>query len=310
MNICINAGGGLGDILRVYLSGQVGYPWCHPFWGQLEEWRQDTGGKIRLVIASHNPSAKQFFEYVPWIDEIISIPWEDDGTLIPAKYADKNYIAMIDYEIIALCSQYEWRQPKIYLSPDEQNEFNLIMKSGKKKVLIYPFGGYGAKIKPEKYIYLIEKLLELEYEVILVGDSHYRNVKDETDYIQEEFDYAKSGVFNLIGRDSCRLTSLLAFSSDLYIGSLGCYMHAAFGRCVKSTILTHKTLWENHSVFGSAVLRNDSLWYLRRYVGTYEKEVDLICIYNEKKLKSLWDRIIQRMCLLNSISSEYLPWEK
>ena len=307
MNICLNAGGGLGDILRVYLSGQVGYPWCQPYWGQLEEWKRDTGGKIKLVVASHNPSAGQFFEFVPWIDEVISIPWENDGTLLPAKYAGSGFTPMRDYELINLCSGFRWNQPKIYLSPNEQSEYELIMQSSRKKALIYPFGGYGARLKPERYIYLIQELYRLDYDVIIVGDSYTRNVKDDPSFIEEKFDYTKN-VINLVGRDSCRLTSLLAYSADLYIGSIGSYMHAAFGREIKSTILTCKEIWEDNRVFGSNILRNDSLWYLRRYVGSYDRCVDLVSIDNkEVDLIPLWNRIVTRMNS-SSFTSEYISW--
>jgi hypothetical protein len=288
-NICLNLGGGLGDILRVYLSGDVSYPWCQPFWGQLEKWKADNNGKrIKLIISSHNPAACQLFEFTPWVDEIVSIPWTES----PKFDQIDNYINLEGFEATKLCKSYEWVQPQIYLRPDEKRQVAEIVNQGE-FVFLYPFGNYGARLIPEQYVDLICKIVDDGWNVVVAGDSYRRNVKEGNHVIIEEFECNfPPGVINLVGINNARLTCSLSMKATIYIGSLGCYMHAAFANNVKSFILTCYEVLEDNNLLGSKILGSDPMWYIRKYIGTNEKFVDLTCLYNEKNLPGLWNDMI------------------
>lgn len=296
--LCLNVGGGLGDILRVMLCGNVGYPWCEAYWGMIETWRIERERPIKLIVSSHNPSAAELFKYASWIDELVTIPWRNDGTAIVQEFAG------IDYEPLTLKLQqqieYEyrakWQRPEIYMTREEKSEAEEIINKGQ-YVLLYPFGGYGARIGAEKYIPLIEKLNRKKIRVILVGDSYKRSDVS----ITESFDYESLLVTNLVGRNNCRLTSYLATQAFAYIGSLGCYMHPAIAFNRKIFALTCYEIWDSFDI-----LSNDAMWYFRRYTGRYKNFADLICLYNEKNLDDLWTLIVQR--LMMDTSSHFIYW--
>jgi hypothetical protein len=296
--ICLNVGGGLGDILRVLLCGDVGYPWCEAYWGMLESWKADTNRHIKLVVSSHNPSAVELFKYAPWVDELITIPWRNDGTMIAQEFAG------LDHEPFTLNFQRQiehdyksvWKKPKIYMTQAEKNEANEII-SGGKYVLLYPFGGYGARIQVKKYISLVEKLNAEGIWVVIVGDSYKRSDVD----IIEKWNYEASLVINLVGRDNCRLTSYLATKAFAYVGSLGCYMHPAIASYIKIVALTCFEIWQSIDV-----LSNDAMWYFRRYTGMYKNFADIICFYNETNLDELWTKVVQR--LMTDTSSQFSYW--
>lgn len=292
--ICFNAGGGLGDILRAMLTPDVGRPWCQPYWGQLGQWKTDhPDQKIKLVIASHNPAAIQLFELIPWIDEIVDIPWVNDGTVLPKQHAGTDLTPMRDHELCALCKDYEWKMPEIYMNKEEQDQFNKIIGQGP-YVVLYPFGGYGARIKPEAYIPLIEKLRDRGMRTVIVGQTYTRNVTGDDKNIQENFEYVAEYVTNLVNKASIRLTANLAMSAGAYVGSLGCYMHAAFAKKIKSVCLTCYEIWEDNGIYGGQILRNESLWYLNENIGKRDPFVYLFCLNNEENLSGLWDQVAEK----------------
>lgn len=296
--ICLNVGGGLGDILRVLLCGDVGYPWCEAYWGMLEAWKKDTQRRVKLIVSSHNPSAADLFKYAPWIDELVAIPWRNDGTMITREFAGSDYepFTLNFQRQIERVYKSSWVQPKIYMTQAENVIASEIIAKGR-YVLLYPFGGYGARLKVDKYISLIEKINGEGIHVVIVGDSHKRSDV----LIQEEWDYKAPLVINLVGQDNCRLTSYLATQAFAYIGSLGCYMHPAIASYMKIFALTCSEVWKSIDV-----LSNDAMWYFRRYTGMYKNFADIICFYNEKNLDDLWTLIVQR--LMSDTSSHFIYW--
>lgn len=292
--ICFNAGGGLGDILRAMLSGDVGRPWCQPYWGQLDKWKTDhQDQKIKLVIASHNSAAIQLFELIPWIDEIVNIPWVNDGIPLPKQYASPDLTPMRDHELTHLCRNYKWMMPEIYMTKEERNQFNKITGQGP-YVVLYPFGGYGARLKPEAYIPLIEKLRDRDMRTVIAGQTYSRNVPGDDRTIQENFEYGAECITNLVNKASIRLTANLTMSAGAYVGSLGCYMHPAFAKRIKSVCLTCYEVWEDNGILGGVTLRNEAMWYINENIGKRDPFVHLFCLNNEENLNGLWDQVAEK----------------
>jgi len=307
--ICFNAGGGIGDILRVLLTPDVGRAWCQPYWGQIAQWKKDNPDrKIRLVLASHNPAAKQLFELYDWIDDFIDIPWENDGTVLPPRYAGDDCEPMRDYQMKELCKDYPWQMPAILMTPEEETQFKQIAK--KEYVLLYPFGGYGARLASEKYILLIEKLKARGFQVVIVGNTYQRNVPEDNRIMKEEFGYEEFGVINLVNKAGIRLTTNLAMNAKAYIGSLGLYMHPAFAKNVTSICLTCYEIWNDNNVLGGNLLRCQAMWYINKYLEEVNPYVSLVCLNNENDLGTLWDKVIRQITTINHSTFEYWGEER
>lgn len=310
MNFYTEVGGGFGDILRVYLSGEVGYPWQQPFWGKLEGWLRSEGHSFKLTVASHNPDAASFFDYVPWIDGCIKVPWDHHLSEEVMSFMDGYEHKSFD-EINNLTAELKWHQPKVYLSESEEKLVDEYSKM--RYVFLYPFGGYGPRMPVSLYLPLIERLVRSGLKVVVCGATYTRYTGGSDDKkIVEELDCdLPEGAINAIGC-GVRLATALALNAEAYIGSLGCYMHAALAANIPSYILTCYEVWDDDKICGRNIQYNGALSLLMRNIGSDRYSTSLFVILNDmpKTLNEVWALVLggvsARVCSgLYRVGDEY-----
>ena len=150
-------GGGLGDILQVYLAdplhdedggneeGSVfgsSDPITSMWFRRLHSLKQRFPlQKVRVIVGSHNPFAKDLFEYHPCIDDVIAVPWTlpTDGSGREDTWNDAIGSGENVYKV------YEQKffgkfPPVVYMSEEEKVLVNRIKSKGK-YIVIHPFAG-------------------------------------------------------------------------------------------------------------------------------------------------------------------------
>ena len=287
MNIAISIGGGLGDVIRecFHTRGQYTY------FGRLEDYySKNPDAKLQIITTSHNPSSGELFELFPWIDHITQGKWGN----APKTYLTPGYVYMNNTTAEDFFKYYEFKILDFACTKEENDIFAAI--TARPYVIVYPFGGYGARISANKYAGLVAKLTIAGYQTVIVGASH---VRDGNRDITETFDYEQEGVWNLLGK-SPRLTAKLAKHADAYIGSIGCFMHAAMAGCVKSVIMTCHEIWPFWEDHPERI--DPTLW---PYYEKYNK-VNFVRINNEECLESLWSLIVK--LILMDDEYRYLIW--
>lgn len=303
MNAAINMGGGLGDILRVYLSGNQGFHWCQPLWGKMEHWIRE-GNRLRIVVSSHNSFAANFFEYIPWVDAILRVPWRHENSIEVADFL-KGFQRLPFHELNRLTSHLSWMMPKVYLSQDEKRLFKELTSS--EYIFLYPFGGYGSRISVESYLPLIERILKGGFKVIIGGGTHTRITGGIDDkFMKETIDFdLPEGAVSVVGCGT-RLCTALTLKSQAYVGSLGCYMHAALAVGIQSHVLTCWEVWDDDNVCGKNIESNQALNILMRNVKdeSYNTELYILMNEEERTLYEIYDMILTGI-FCESISGIY-----
>lgn len=291
MNIAINMGGGFGDILRVYFSGNCGFPWAQPYWGKMSKWVEKTGNELNVIVSSHNPYAVDFFEYIPWVSHTIKVPWRCERSDEVKKFlVDTHSVVRTFHELNALTNHLLWYMPNVYLTKEEKQLIEEIAQDD--FVVLYPFGGYGARINSKKYLYLINQILRKGLKVVIIGGTHIRYTGGLDDkFIKETLDFKiTDGVINVIG-SGVRLCTALVLRSQAYIGSLGCYMHAALAVSIPSFVLTCYEVWDDTNLCNK---NNQALQMLYKFTKDPQYNTELYVLLNEDKntLKETFDMIL------------------
>lgn len=280
------AGGGIGDCLRSCfsdLSGDVHS--VMKVWGQFKDYKKKhPDEEIHVEVASLNPVAIQLFETIPYFDRVFLkyIPQVEGERL---KGSAEDWYALCD--LTKRLANYKWEQPQIVLDVDEQKYFQEVIDAGP-FVVFSPYGGFGPRTSIGKYEYLIDRLQEVGYNIVVSGASYSMRV-DRSSFFKEEFPYSSDKIFNLMDHGP-RLAAVLTMNASFYIGSISCLMHAAFIKKVPSFCFTCYEVWESND----AKVQNHYPVSLHA-LNTKQSHATWIVINNDNNLKPLWDQVITLM---------------
>jgi len=221
---------GFGDIVRTWLMPDS---WC----GVLENLSKEK--KIHLLVCCHNGNAIQFFKYTPYIIPhwIIwkghSPPYQQIARRIPAKL-------MTQEERASICKKYRYKTTDIHLSPAENEIFHQI--TAEPYVVVHPFAGGKNRmpIDPKHYRILIDMLIEQTgQKVVVIGGSFQRHKRFKTipgRDINEEFDYERPGLTNLVNKTTLRLPTKLVIASRCFFGNWSAFLCAAWERKIPAIV--------------------------------------------------------------------------
>lgn len=269
MKVYVVGGGGLGDLLREYFGGQ-------DYWGYLKGVKEKYPGiKIKAILCIHNPQAKEFLKYNPYLEKIEQYPWQIDGE--PIFFEHSNDYVFIR-SISGIFEGLEYEKPKVYLNREEEALVETIKNSGK-YIFIHPFAGLKDHIalSIEEYPDLIDRIIDLGFNVVVVGGSYKRINQGGNDEIEEEFEYEKVDLFNLVGRVNSRIATRLAQGASGFIGTHSCYILIASIEKIKSVLIVPEGIREylNSGDANAKIVRNDftKTIYMNGDVKGIKKEI-------------------------------------
>jgi hypothetical protein len=180
--------------------------------------------------------------------------------------------------------------PKVYLSVEEKELFQGLIKD--KYIFLYPFGGYGPRIPASLYLPLIEKIVKGGLKVIIAGGTHTRYTGGVCDkYIEEKIGFAlPDGAISVVGGGT-RLCTALVLNAQAYVGSLGCYMHAALAVGIQSHVFTCWEVWDDKRIIKTS---GHNLGILMRNAADPEGLTEVYILNNEEKttLHEIYDAIL------------------
>jgi ADP-heptose:LPS heptosyltransferase len=217
--------GGLGDFLKIYYT--------HHNWRCLEALKARRPDiKIKALVYSLNPSAKEFIEHHPCIDEIFQPDLPLVEMRIKGLKAFKEFIEhhpCIADGYIPLQNAGPWirnlpkSKPAIYLSDKDKQFIKDIRKRTKRYIALHPFSAMPAHpahsrtaMATDKYMPIIEGLGKKGYSVITLGKS--RPHRSET------FDFEADNLINLVNKIDSRIALALVDGSAGFIGANSCFM--------------------------------------------------------------------------------------
>ena len=235
-------GGGFGDVILSYLMLEAGYIKA------LKE--REPNCKIRVAIMSHNPGAHKIFEHWLLVDEILFKEWDNNPaeffryasegcTLIGSPGSSQCCDSSRRWvqELCPVLKDFNYEQPPLYLSPEEQRIANDII-SGGNFVAFHPFGGYQPRSWQGKVDIktVIDNLCDAGIRVVLLGGSSDRIV-GHTQRLIEQFEYERPGLVNLVNRHSIMLHSYICSKADRFIGAMSCFSCVAVAHKIPSLLI-------------------------------------------------------------------------
>lgn len=240
--VFIPVGGGIGDVLQVYLSNPSSrelyfgephrieeYPTSNidaSLWfRRLESLKQKYPNiSVKVKSTSHNPTAADIFRHDPNIDIIESV---DESPASWIDFIDSDgyvFIGQVEWEY----KLYEPKEPVIYLADNENKLLDNLDKL-KPYILIHPFAGPIERIvfPMGRYKGLINKIIdEMGVNVVVVG-KHFRQVLP--DRVKELFfNYQRDGLYNLVDNCSVRSSVVLTQHAAGFIGTHSSMVLAAW----------------------------------------------------------------------------------
>lgn len=230
--------GGLGDFLKMYYGQNQ--------WRKLEDIKkQHPNIKIKALVYSLNPNAKDLITYHPALDEVFQ-PKEgliEVRTKGIGSYAGE-YTPLVQQK--ELIKRTQKTRPKIYLSEEDRKLVNDTISSiSGEFIIIHPFSAMPHKIptsrttiEAEKYIPIIEKLGEQGKTSVILGSNIGNKI--------EKFDYESPYAINLINKTSVRSALSLVSRSQGFIGTNSCFMCEALLERKPSFVIT-SYFWKNRA---------------------------------------------------------------
>lgn len=251
-NILIPLGGGIGDILQVYLSSPASrsnyegdnhpppdeFPTANvdaSLWLKRLAFlkRMYPAVKVKIVIVSPNKVAKEIFEHHPFIDSVELI--EPGKAPVWYRYVDdEGYMHVEGTEFM-----HEKLVPdpvRFYMSEEEYDLCEAAKNLGK-YIVIHPFAGAVERVViSERFCRrLIDELIdEFDYHVIVVGKQSVFNGVHE---LPEKFRYEREGLTSLVNKVSINASAQLTLGASGFIGTHSCMILCAWYARIPSVCL-------------------------------------------------------------------------
>lgn len=234
-NVYVTLGGGLGDVFYVYLRGENG-------WGYLRSLKEKFPFiNVRALCSTHNPQTIEFIKHNPYIDEYKEFGWVNDAK--PLWEKNSNGAVRLDRQH-KLLKTIKFERPKVYLTKEDKTVTEKIISAGR-FILMHPFAGENNRIAMpiDEWKELIDQIIDkLSLNVVVIGSSYKRtNIKHKEDK-QEEFDYTRDGLFNLVGNSNARICIKLAKEQQQFVGNWSAYSCASWVQNKKTTVVIPKQL--------------------------------------------------------------------
>jgi len=229
-SVFVTLGGGLGDVFYTYVKGQNG-------WGYLQSLKETyPNTKVLAMCSTHNPQTVEFIKLNPYIDEIKEFGWVLDATELWENNREDSI--RLDKQK-GFLKNLEQKKPKLYLEQEENDLIKSISSQGD-FVLMHPFAGepHRRVLPAEEYVPLIDKIIDhLKMNVVLIGGSYTRSNRIHKESKNEELEYEREGLFNLIGKGNSRICMTLAREQKYFIGSWSAYSCASWLYNKKTIVL-------------------------------------------------------------------------
>lgn len=207
------AGGGLGDILKMYLTS--------PAWLKIAPLSRNHDISINLILKTLNRTAGELFEYNPYFSNVTFLDYPSDEqyqTNIP------NFTDVIKNISI------EDQQMPFFLNEKEIKQINDLRNNGK-YVVIHPYAGDDSRAWDDRLnlIDLIQHINARGCNVVLVGGTHFRDaaILHERKQRNEIFHYESPRFYNYLNK-GVRLCSEAIQHASHIIGSSSCYTTVAW----------------------------------------------------------------------------------
>lgn len=229
--VYIPVGGGLGDVIQVYLSSPkhhdswLAYPndefpttdtYASLWFRRLQHFKNKHPNiKVQLICQSHNKATRELFTEHPHIDEIIDLEWDipklGDETKWTKPYNGAENISTLfnyaDYEVDGYSV--------VYLIDDEVRLIQTIKELGE-FILVHPFaGGFrDTMLTRSKWIEIVDELLTYK-NVVVVGSGRDSNLFDT-----DRSKWSKNNKYvSLANRASVRVSTELAIQCNGFVGT-------------------------------------------------------------------------------------------
>lgn len=291
--VLIPIGGGIGDMVQVYLAEPPGrknyeednrppddeYPtsnvdaslWLKRLRHMKERYPEIS---IKVVVTSSNLAGQELLAHHPYIDILEVV---EPGGKIPSWY---NYVDDDGYAYITTSGiGTQWIKfdpdPPIMYMPDRFKELCDAVKRTGNYVVLHPFAGTYLRsvMTPLFTKSLIDRLIDqLGYSVIVVGKS---SASDGKDIMQEVFSYKRDGLSSLVNLVDINASVELTLNASAFIGTHSCMILAAWKARIPSVCLvspihdggqpweeffadeTNPTTWGSRQPFNRTIIVED-----------------------------------------------------
>jgi len=252
LNVYIPVGGGLGDVLTVYLASPdidvptdqgappTPYRLFSLWYRRLKDFKEKhPDSSVKLICASHNPGAIDLFTHHPYIDVIHAIKWmvpKDE----PNDIWNKEHDGYVSLAIAHHAEEYEHSDPVVYLDEHQNVIYNSITKT--QYIVIHPFSGspqrtdvFDLGVLKSVIDILID---EYSYTVVVVGNTFTPSI-DVLNPIRkvEQFTYQRDGLVNGVNDFRANLSVKLAMAASGFIGCYSSMLVASWFGYVKSVCI-------------------------------------------------------------------------
>jgi len=274
--VYLTLGGGLGDVFCSYFRGENGWKWLQP----LKEKYPHV--HVSVLSATHNPQTAELLKYNPYIDSFKEFGWVNDGRSIWEKNAN-GAVPLIKQQ--KLTEILQGKNPKLYIGEEDKPIVHEIYNAGK-FIFIHPFAGLKDReaLATEEYYSIIDYLIDNKgYNVVVIGATHNRTNFNQSFSMIEEFNYERSGLFNLVNKTNARISMRLAQLADSFIGCWSAFACAFWIQKKKTTVvIKSKTAPNVRKKFGPN--------------GRWEHRGDcrLVLLKPERNLEQVKRQIMQR----------------
>jgi len=233
-DVYISTGGGLGDIIQVYLSTPLHrdkgkafadgrFPssdpvtslWFRSLW---DFKRKHPDKTVTVILETHNPAAQDFFANHPYIDNIVMGEWHE-----PTPGDDQKWKLERDGKYcISKLYNYEFYEQEeeatIYLSSKERAVLNAIKDKGA-FIAMHPFAGSVDRMPVSIDLYKsIADELQKSFNIVVLGKSYTRYSTEEGEEFVEVFPKS-NGIISLVDIASTSLSTALVLASSGFVGT-------------------------------------------------------------------------------------------
>jgi len=255
----IECGGGLGDLIMVYLCrNNPKDKWSMPttdvnatnWFRRLKSFKQKHGNsKIIINMRNHNQASKALLQYNPYIDEINHMPWVKPGTdLLPWNNGKP---------LAGHFSPSEFEEEDTVIHTTDADKKTIESITGR-YICIHPFarGTYRDVMSFDQWKYVIDGLIDYGHKVVVIGQSYMLHVAENRHKVNEEFPYERDGLTNLVNQCSVRASINVVFNCTWFIGYHSSMLIPAWFKERQSTCIVPGD--DKYMVFWNS--NNPTLW--------------------------------------------------
>ena len=255
MKFYIHTGGGLGDMVKHYFWGHLG-------WKYIESIKDKyPNSKIKLTTTCSNPIGSDIFKFNPYIDEKETYPWHSPNVVWSGlKNKTIGYSNLAEINKTLENKNLIARSPKVIYLGDTDKKDLVKFQPKEKYIVMHPFAGDTIRMSLpiKEYFALAQQYInKLNCKVLIVGGNSQRVIGKTDRIIKEIFPFEDKGIINLVNKISIRTALRLTQEASCFLGTNSSFF------CVRLS------LNKPAIVFFNKTARKKSIWKLPKTSDIY-----------------------------------------